>query len=143
MMVPVMDIVIALHMFSTFAMCGLIWFVQIVHYPMMARYDRTRFAAIEKEHCDRTGFVVVPPMLLEACTAGLLLLAGEWSLVFLVSTALLGGIWASTFFLQVPDHRRLLMGWNEEAHRRLVEGNWIRTVGWTLRSMAVACVFFE
>lgn len=143
MSLPVMDLVVALHVFSTFAMCGLIWFVQIVHYPMMARCDRVRFAAIEKEHCDRTGFVVVPPMLLEVITAGLLLLAGEWSPVFLVSAAVLGGIWASTFFLQVPDHRRLLLGWDEVAHRRLVGGNWIRTAGWTMRSMAVGYVFFK
>lgn len=137
------DLVAGVHVFSTFAMCGLIWFVQVVHYPMMARYDRAAFAAIEKEHCDRTGFVVVPPMLLEAFTAGLLLLAGERSPAFLASCALLGAIWASTFFLQVPDHQKLLMGWNAEAHRRLVWGNWIRTAGWTLRSVAVGFVFFK
>lgn len=116
-------------------MMGLIWFVQIVHYPMLASFDRKNFAAHEKEHCDRTGLVVVPLMLVELSTFALLLIEGVRSDAFLLSGLLLGVIWVSTFFIQVPLHRALLQGWNVQAHRRLVATNWIRTLAWTGRSL--------
>lgn len=116
-------------------MMGLIWFVQIVHYPMLAGFDRKNFAALEKEHCDRTGLVVVPLMLMELFTFALLLIEGLRSPSFLASGLLLCVIWASTFFIQVPLHRALLQGWNAQAHRRLVATNWIRTLAWTSRAL--------
>ena len=128
------SVVATIHLLTTFAMAGLIWFVQIVHYPMMANFDRENFAAHEKEHCDRTGWVVIPLMLGEVFTFALLLLEGVRSNAFLLSGLLLCVIWASTFFLQVPLHRSLLQGWNAGAHRRLVATNWIRTVAWTGRA---------
>jgi hypothetical protein len=130
--------VATIHLLTTFAMVGLIWFVQIVHYPMMASFDRQNFPAHEKEHCDRTGWVVVPLMLGEIFTFALLLLEGFRSNAFLLSGLLLGVIWASTFLLQVPLHRTLLQGWNDKAHRQLVATNWIRTVAWTGRAMLLS-----
>lgn len=127
------------HFVFTCAMAGLIWFVQIVHYPMLARFDRRDFAACEKEHCDRTGFVVVPLMLGEMFTFAILgFLEGVRAPAFLASGFLLALIWASTFLLQVPLHRKLLAGWNPEAHQRLVATNWIRTAGWTGRALILA-----
>lgn len=132
------SVVATIHLLTTFAMAGLIWFVQIVHYPMMASFDREKFAAHEKEHCDRTSWVVVPLMLGEVFTFALLLLEGVRSNAFLLSGLLLCVIWASTFFLQVPLHRALLQGWNAGAHRRLVATNWIRTVAWTGRAVLLS-----
>lgn len=132
------SLVATIHLLTTFAMVGLIWFVQIVHYPMMASFERENFAAHEKEHCDRTGWVVVPLMLGEIFTFALLLLEGLRSDAFLLSGLLLGVIWASTFLLQVPLHRALLQGWNAKAHRQLVATNWIRTTAWTGR-VALLC----
>jgi hypothetical protein len=132
------SVVATIHLLTTFAMAGLIWFVQIVHYPMMASFDREKFAAHEKEHCDRTGWVVIPLMLGEVFTFALLLLEGVRSNAFLLSGLLLCVIWASTFFLQVPLHRSLLQGWNAGAHRRLVATNWIRTVAWTGRAVLLS-----
>ena len=135
------DWIVAAHLFATFAMTGIIWFVQIVHYPMLARLPHENFAALEREHCDRTGFIVAPPMLVEAFTLVWLLLRGFNSPLFLFTAALLGVVWISTFTLQVPAHRALLQGWNESAHRRLVLTNWIRTTAWTLRAVILAGIF--
>ena len=43
-------------------------------------------------------------------------------------------LWASTAFLQVPQHTVLARGFQARAHRRLVGTNWIRTVLWTARA---------
>ncbi len=131
----------AAHLLTTFAMVGLIWFVQIVHYPMMASFDRENFASHEKEHCDRTGWVVVPLMLVEIFTFALLLIEGIRSNAFLISGLLLGVIWASTFLIQVPLHRELLRGWNARQHQRLVTTNWIRTAAWTGRGFLLSWIW--
>ena len=135
------SLVAAAHLLTTFAMVGLIWFVQIVHYPMMASFDRENFASHEKEHCDRTGWVVVPLMLVEIFTFALLLIEGIWSNAFLASGLLLGVIWASTFFIQVPLHRNLLEGWNARLHQLLVTTNWIRTAAWTGRGFLLSWIW--
>jgi len=135
------DWIVAAHLFATFAMTGIIWFVQVVHYPMLARLPHENFGELEREHCDRTGFVVAPPMLVEVFTLGWLILEGFDSPLFLFTAALLGVVWASTFTLQVPAHRALLQGWSEPVHRRLVLTNWIRTVAWTLRAGILAGIF--
>jgi hypothetical protein len=135
------DWIFAAHLFATFAMTGIIWFVQIVHYPMLARLPHENFAELEREHCDRTGFVVGPPMLVEVFTLLWLILQGFDSPLFLFSAALLGVVWVSTFTLQVPAHRALLQGWSQPVHRRLVLTNWIRTAAWTLRAGILAGVF--
>ena len=135
------DWIVAAHLFATFAMTGIIWFVQVVHYPMLARLPHENFGELEREHCDRTGFVVAPPMLVEAFTLVWLLFRGFHAPLFLFTAALLGVVWISTFTLQVPAHRALLQGWNEPAHRRLVFTNWIRTTAWTLRAVILAGIF--
>ena len=48
---------------ATLAMVGLIWFVQIVHYPLMAQVGRDSFAHYEASHTARTTWVVAPLML--------------------------------------------------------------------------------
>lgn len=135
------DWILAAHLASAFIMTGIIWFVQIVHYPMLAQLPRENFPALEREHCDRTGFIVAPPMLMEAFTLAWLVFDGIDSPLFLFTAALLGVIWISTFTIQVPCHRTLLRGWNESTHRRLVFTNWIRTIAWTLRSLILAGIF--
>ena len=57
----------------------------------------------------------------------------EKEVVAWVSLGVLGIIWLSTFALQAPAHRRLLAGFDEGVHRRLVRTNWIRTAGWLAR----------
>jgi hypothetical protein len=133
----------AIHCAATFAMAGIIWFVQIVHYPLMAEFPPARFGDIERRHCDLTGFVVAPPMLAEISTLGLLLLGGMGGFWFLASAALLVPVWLSTFLLQVPAHRALLRGWDPKTHARLVATNWIRTICWTLRSLALGAILVK
>ncbi|MHC4828891.1 MAG: hypothetical protein ACYTFT_00815 [Planctomycetota bacterium] len=121
---------------STLAMVGLIWFVQVVHYPLMARVGVDGFHAYESAHVESTTRVVVPLMLIELATAVLLCLVGG-AVPFpqaALGLVLLVGIWLSTFALQVPLHTRLSQRFDAEAHRRLVRTNWIRTALWTARA---------
>jgi hypothetical protein len=46
-------------------MTGLIWFVQVVHYPLFARVGGDGYREYQIEHMRRTGWVVGPAMLAE------------------------------------------------------------------------------
>ena len=122
-------------------MVGIIWFVQIVHYPLMAWVGPDRFREYSLHHQTRTTWVVVGPMLLEAFTAVTLLglhpamLLSPWHLA---AGLLLAAIWFSTFLWQVPIHQRLAAGFDEYLIRRLVRTNWLRTWAWTARAALLA-----
>ena len=132
------EVLLLAHAAATLVMVGVIWFVQIVHYPLMARVSASQFAAYEREHQTRTTFVVAPTMLIEAITATVLLvvpLPGIGRALPALGIGLLGVIWLSTFFVQVPKHARLANGFDAAAHRRLVQANWLRTAAWTGRGI--------
>jgi hypothetical protein len=127
------------HVLTTLFMCGVIWFVQLVHYPLFDLVGRAGFETYEREHARRTTWVVAPPMLIELITAGALLwIPSEvplWKSV--TGLGLLGLIWSSTAFWQVPRHRELAAGFTAPAHRALVRSNWFRTLVWSLRAVLV------
>ena len=124
----------ALHLAATLAMTGAIWVVQLAIYPLFVSIGRAEFPAYHRRYTARIGAVVAPLILLEAATGLWLWLAGLRTPAFTVSLGLLGLIWASTFFLQVPLHRRLAAGFDADLHRRLVRTNWLRTLAWTARA---------
>lgn len=127
--------VAALHLATTWFLVGLIWFVQVAHYPLFEQVGRDRFVAYERAYTPRVARVVLPAMLLEVALAGWLgWLAPPglrgWALLGLLALAV---VWASTFLLQVPCHRVLAEQPDPATMRRLVRSNWLRTAAWTLR----------
>ncbi len=123
----------------TLAMTGLIWFVQIVHYPIFALVPPAAFTHYEAEHATRTGWVVGPLMCAELASA-LLMLAETFrppAVPFAGAVAgalLIAILWLSTGLIQVPLHSRLGESFDLDAIRSLVTTNWIRTLAWTARS---------
>jgi hypothetical protein len=122
----------AAHAFVTLFMTGLIWFVQVVHYPLFDRVGKSDFAAYEAHHTRRTGRLVGGPMVIELGLAATLAWSTGGTAAW-CGLVLLGIIWLSTAVDQVPMHRRLERGFDQAAHRRLVMGNWVRTIAWSLR----------
>ena len=130
--------ILLIHAMSTCAMMGLIWFVQIVHYPLMGKVGSAGYEHYQDAHMKRTTWVVAPLMLIELASAvALLFVLGVtiWTIAGLIMLAL---IWVSTAALQVPAHNRMLKGFDEDAHRRLVRTNWVRTLLWSARAI-LAC----
>ncbi len=132
-----METIAIAHAVATLAMFGLIWFVQVVHYPLFSSVDGD-FAVYAQLHSSRTSRVVGPLMIVEAVTATALA-ADDPSWVSVTGVALVAVVWASTAFVQVPCHRRLSQGFDTAAHRHLVRSNWLRTITWSVRAaIAVA-----
>jgi len=133
-------LVLLVNLAATLYMVGLIGFVQIVHYPLFGRVGREGFAAYSDAHSRLTTYVVGPPMLAEAATALLLVFVrpeGVSLAAALLGLVLVGAIWLSTYFLQVPSHTAFASGFDSTAWKRLVFSNWIRTAAWSARGLLV------
>jgi len=131
------DIVLLVQAVASAAMCGIIWFVQVVHYPLFARAggDERGFAL---ENQRRTGRVVIPFMLSEGVAAAVFAWsppAGVPRSLAILGLAAVGVLWLSTGSIQMPLHARLAReGHAPDAVAALVRSNWLRTLMWTLRA---------
>ena len=134
-------VLLVVHLAATAAMCGLIWFVQVVHYPLFAGVGADGFTEYERRHQRATSWVVGPFMAVEGASA---LVIAMWlrdevgPLAVGLGLLLLAVVHGSTVLLQVPAHGRLSNGYDAAVAARLVRTNWIRTAGWTLRSVVAA-----
>jgi hypothetical protein len=139
----VTTLVIWAHLAATLYLTGLIWVIQVVHYPLMDRVPGDGFVAFHTEHARRISVLVVVPMVVELTTAIALLVIrpqGVSVALLIAGAVLVGVVWLSTFGLQIPLHRRLSQGFNPAAHRALLRSNWIRTVAWTLRGVIAIAI---
>ncbi len=110
-----MPTVLLIHYAATVFMTGVIWVIQLVHYPLFDRVGDAQFAGYEASHVARVTWVVGPPMLAEAFTALALLSSPMprvpgW--VPWVGAALLAVVWLSTAVWQVPQHDVLARGFD-------------------------------
>jgi len=119
---------------ATLYLWGVIWTVQLVHYPLFARVGAENWHDYHTAHTRLMTLVVLPAMVTELGTAGLLALTRPawlspgllWAgFAFAVLT------WAVTLFVSVPLHDTLGRGFDEAAISRLVSTNWLRTAFWT------------
>lgn len=125
---------------STWTMIGLIWTIQVVHYPLFAVIDHSQFGDYHAQHLTRITWIVAPVMLGEAITTILLLrnnLNRPECHVHICLTLGLALAWLSTWLVQVPLHHQLTTH-DPNVINRLITTNWIRTAAWTARG----CLLF-
>ena len=118
-------------------MFGVIWIMQIVHYPLMRFVSGEQFARFETAHRVRISWVVGPLMLIEGVCVLAFLFAPPaglpWWLPWVgagVEAVAIG----TTAFVSAPLHERLNAHFDTATLDRLVATNWIRTIGWTARA---------
>jgi hypothetical protein len=114
---------------------GLIWTIQIVHYPLFARVGPDTWSAYHAAHNARITLLVGPLMVAELLLAlGLVAVAPSGQRgAALVAAALVGVVWLCTMLVSVPIHGRIAAEPDAEGIAALVRTNWIRTIAWTLR----------
>jgi hypothetical protein len=121
---------------ATGMLVGLIWTIQLVHYPLLHAVGPDALPGYLAEHAARITILVAPWMVGELVTAGLLL---RWRPVAVPRWMVMAGfgccllIWASTFLVQGPVYARLADDPTPALLDRLTLTNWLRTVGWTAR----------
>lgn len=123
-------------------LCGLIWLVQLVHYPGFLLIGAEESPEYQKHHTRSISRVVVPLMLAELLFAGWLLFKPfSFNILSYLNYAAFGClaiIWLTTFGFAVPLHNRFSKeGYKPEDIRKLIRVNWLRTIGWTLRLLLI------
>ena len=139
-----LKLLLLLNFALTSYLTGLIWTVQVVHYPSFAFVAPDKFPAFHQAHSTRISWVVLAPMAAELVLAGWLVWAGRalggilwWNLGLVVF------IWAVTFFISVPFHNRLAQGFDYIAIDGLVRTNWLRTLAWTVRCVLLGFLLWK
>ena len=126
---------------ATLFSVGVIWFMQVLEYPLFAYVGEESFPSFHTQHNRRLPGVVFLPMLVAFASTVMLLFVRPaavpgwlaWLGVFFVGVVL-----ASSFTLLIPRHMRLTSeGYSLEVVRELVRFNWIRTIAWTLHALVL------
>jgi hypothetical protein len=128
---------------ATWFLVGLIWMVQVVHYPLFRAIGAAAFADYESAHTARMGRLLIVPAGIEVVSAAALVWYrpdGVSLGIVLLSGALLAAIWVTTALVQAPLHRRLMRGYDRAVVDRLERTNWWRTGAWTLRGFLVGAM---
>lgn len=134
-----MNSLLVVHAAATWALVGLTWTVQLVHYPLFAQVGADTFRSYHARHIRQISWIVAPLMAVELGTAALLIVLGAREPWLLGSLVPLAFIWLATWRVQIPLHNRLSVGFDAEVHRRLVTSNWWRTASWSIRG---ACMLY-
>ena len=128
---------------SSALMFGLVCCVQALNYPLFLKVPRESFGEYHSLHLRNAGLLIAPAMMIELLSAGALFFI-ETSWIFqLVNLGGLSIVWISTFFVQVPLHKRLEQAWEKEAATKLIKTNWIRTLAWSFRFIFMIFWFLE
>lgn len=118
-------------------MTGVMWIVQVVHYPLFAAVGDAQWPAYEAAHRRRITVVVGPAMLAQPLVAAAVLAARPDPLaganLVLTATLLL-----STVVVFGPLHDRLQAGLDAREHRRLLRNNVLRAAGWSAQATVAA-----
>jgi hypothetical protein len=126
------DLAWLVHCLTVFYMTGVIWQVQIVHYPLFKWVGGANFKKYHELHTTGMGRVVGPMMILQFVSAVYLFVALPLKPVQpLIALSLSTFVFVATFFVSVPLHSELSDGFEPQAYFRLVQTNWARTILWT------------
>lgn len=131
---------------ATCLMTGVIWFVQWVHYPLLAKVPVDRAVETAIDHQRRTGQVLAIPMAVEGFTTlGLLIIRPESMHIFWpwFGAVLLAVALGGTVFVSVPLHAKMATNPTADVGRRLVVTNWPRTIAWSLRAVVCSVMILQ
>ncbi len=127
-----MNTLLLLETATTLYLCGLIWTVQVTHYPTFRFIPSDAAAAFHVHHTGAMTRIVLLPMVLELglSLASAYFVPGPWRLLSLLAVI---GLWALTFGVSVPIHSQLNREWKKNEVEKLIRTNWLRTGLWSLR----------
>ena len=121
-----------IHFLSTSLMVGIIWVIQLLHYPAFHFIKESDYVEFQHFHMQRISFIVVPVMVLELFSAFMLVYFIQSNMLILCLIILLF-IWLITFIFFTKLHQSLLDGYDKTIVDKLVRINWSRTILWSIR----------
>lgn len=132
----ILEIAFVSEIFTTFALFGLIWTIQIVHYPSFHFVETAKFKDFEAFHSKRISIIVIPLMMTELVVSIAMLFLRQGTASY-ANFGIVLLVWLSTFLLSVPRHNKLIKGKDDQVISELILTNWPRTILWSLKSIIV------
>lgn len=129
------------HIVITFGLVILIWIIQLVHYPSFVYYDNFDFHKAMLHH-QRWISVITMPLMISEMALTLLFFFKYQNLNSLVCVISIFVIWTSTFFVQVPLHKKISHNKDLGLIKKLVVSNWVRTIAWSFKFIVLAYQLF-
>ena len=130
---------LVIHLVATSIMVGVIWVIQLVHYPSFHFIELKQYTTFQRFHMSRISYVVVPAMLTELSTLiFLIIFMDQIDTLVTVSGLLLIIIWLMTAVFFSGVHQKLTLGYDKTVVNNLVKLNWGRTLLWTLRLLLIS-----
>ena len=126
------ELLLKVNLISTSIMVGVIWVIQLLHYPSFHFINDQKYIEFQHFHMQRISIIVIPAMLTELASALLLAYFFESSLTIIL-LALVIGNWTITLIFFTNMHQKLTDGYDHSIVNRLVQINWSRTALWSLR----------
>lgn len=126
-------------LFFTLYNTGVVWFLQLNHYPLYKAIGEREFQSYLAAHNRRIPLPIVLPSLAAFAASLLLLLrhpfaapdSSVWLVVILNALILL-----STIFVQGKAHAELARaGYSRVLVDRIIATNWIRVAAWTINAL--------
>ena len=128
-----------IHLIATSAMVGVIWIIQLVHYPSFHFIELNQYTTFQRFHMSKISYVVIPAMLTELFTLILIIISmDQVDPIILASALLLIVIWLMTAVFFSGVHQKLTLGYDQAVVEKLVKLNWGRTLLWTLRLLLIS-----
>ena len=137
--------VFILHLVSTSIMVGVIWIIQLVHYPTFLFIDKQKYMKFQEFHMSRVSYIVMPTMIAELFSGIYILLYNNILMLntfFLLASFSLFLNWVITALVFVKIHNGLLIKYEKKIILLLVKLNWLRTILWSLRLVFLTIIIF-
>ena len=135
--VDIMESILFFHFFLTFFMTGIIWLIQLIHYPSFSFIDKNMYSTFQAFHMNRISFLVGPIMFLELFSGFYLLFFYSESNFFVINFILNILILTMTIIVFGTIHRKLIEGFKFSLFAKLISMNWIRTILWSMKSIFI------
>ncbi len=119
---------------------SLILITQFVSYPLFLKVGKEQFSKYRQSYTFYISTIVLPAMVLEILLSFNQIIHGiDFFSVF--NLIIIGIIWLSTFFIQVPIHNKIAYRYDKKLIKKLILTNWIRTCAWTCK--LIICILIN
>lgn len=122
-----MSTALVLCLISSVYMCGVIWVIQLIHYPSFTSIVPDQFLQFHTQHTMAMGLIAGPVMVIELMVA-MWLLTMKTDVFSVTHLVLVIALWALTFLVSVPLHNKLAQGYDLQIITSLIKTNWPRTI---------------
>lgn len=133
---------------------SVMWYLQLVQLPLIRMIGAEKFPAFYDQYKMKTTMLFFPIMTLEVFTSFAVLLSYAFQLgkvdklensfiVYGISFFLLLLLHLITFQFIIPLFKRLYKKFDENTCIKIVQYNYIRSIGWTVRAILILSTLFH